>query len=205
MTLPPQPDLPEHLPEQAPKLEEMRPVIGPDEVFRRAAVLLLVYPREGEDYMVFMRRTETVAHHRGQISLPGGAQDPDDPDLTHTALRETQEELGVDPRHVEVLGEMPEIFARVSGFLITPVVGRIRPEAPPIVFHPNSEEVAEVIEVPMRVLRDPATHHTRPIIYEGNSYNLHYYIYGPHEIWGATGRILFEFFRHPLSMLVAGG
>ncbi len=174
------------------------PVVAPGEAFRRAAVLLLIYPRRGEDHMVFMRRTEMVEHHKGQISLPGGAHDPTDADMVHTALRETQEELGVDPAAVEVLGTLRDIYARVSGFLITPVLGRLKPEyaGSDLAFQPSAHEVAEVIEAPLSALRDEAIHHTRPYTApDGLQYDIHYYTYGPHEIWGATGRILYEFLR----------
>jgi 8-oxo-dGTP pyrophosphatase MutT (NUDIX family) len=183
------------------------PSVAPGEAFRRAAVLLLMYPRGGEEHMVFMRRTETVEHHKGQISLPGGAQDPTDIDLVHTALRETHEELGVDPAAVEVLGTLRDIYARVSGFLITPVLGRLKPEyaQSDLVFSPSAHEVAEVIEVPLSALRDEAIHHTRPYTApDGLQYDIHYYTYGPYEIWGATGRILYEFFRTAGSALGDG-
>jgi 8-oxo-dGTP pyrophosphatase MutT (NUDIX family) len=185
--------------EQAPTLDEMQPPSDPNERYREAAVLLLSYPRGVENHIVFMRRTDTVVHHKGQISLPGGARDETDPDLIYTALREAQEELGVDPHFVEVLGSMPPIYARVSQFMITPVVGRLIGGSPELLFIPSPHEVAEVIEVPLRVLRDPATHTERPVEFQGARYNLHTYTYGPYEIWGATGRILFEFFKHPLS------
>jgi 8-oxo-dGTP pyrophosphatase MutT (NUDIX family) len=85
-------------------------------------VLLLIYPRRGEEYIVFIRRPETMVHHKGQISLPGGAQDPTDRDAVYTALREANEELGIDPGVVEVLGTMPSVYARVSSVVITPVI-----------------------------------------------------------------------------------
>ena len=165
------------------------------ERYRRAAVLLLIYPRNGEEHMVFMRRTETVMHHKGQISLPGGAKDPTDPDLVYTALRETQEELGVDPEVIEVTGKLRDIYARVSGFLITPIIGRLKAGYPEeLLFNPNPGEVAEVIEVPLSALHDETIHHVRPYTApDGFHYDIHYYTYGPYEIWGATGRILHEF------------
>jgi 8-oxo-dGTP pyrophosphatase MutT (NUDIX family) len=175
--------------------DELNPPIEPDVEWRRAAVLILLYPKAGEDYLVFMRRTETVAHHKGQISFPGGGQDPEDPDIVSTALREAQEELGIDPGLVQVLEVMPDFYARVSNFIITPVIGRLKPEAGEhgLVFHPNSDEVAEVIEVPLSALRDPSIHHTEQRTRDGIIYNLHFYTYGPYEIWGATGRIIHEF------------
>lgn len=160
-------------------------------------MLILLYPRGGEDYVVFMRRTETVAHHKGQISFPGGSRDPEDADIVATALREAQEELGIDPQMVQVLGVMPDFYARVSNFIITPVIGRLKPEVAEgeLVFRPNADEVAEVIEVPLRALRDPAIFHTEDRTRNGIAYNLHFYTYGPYEIWGATGRIITEFLR----------
>jgi 8-oxo-dGTP pyrophosphatase MutT (NUDIX family) len=175
--------------------DELNPPIEPDVEWRRAAVLILLYPKAGEDYLVFMRRTETVAHHKGQISFPGGGQDPEDPDIVSTALREAQEELGIDPGLVQVLEVMPDFYARVSNFIITPIIGRLKPEAGEhgLVFRPNSDEVAEVIEVPLSALRDPSIHHTEQRTRDGIIYNLHFYTYGPYEIWGATGRIIHEF------------
>ena len=172
---------------------------GAGEPFRRAAVLLLIYSRSGEDYVVFTRRTDTVEHHKGQISLPGGAQDPDDPDPIATALRETQEELGIDAANVEVVGRLRDFYARVSNFVITPVIGRLKvgemERTDRIVFRPNPHEVAEVIEVPLSALRDEAIHRTEQRIVDGVTYHIHYYTYGPYEIWGATGRIINEFLK----------
>jgi 8-oxo-dGTP pyrophosphatase MutT (NUDIX family) len=165
------------------------------EPYRRAGVLLLIYPRAGEDYVVFMRRTENVEHHKGQISLPGGAQDVTDPDIIFTALREAEEELGIDPDLVEVVGTLRDVYAQVSGFLITPVIGRVHEGSQPgkLVFKPSPEEVAEVIEVPLRALRDKATHRTETRVHDGTTYNIHFFTYGPYEIWGATGHIIYEF------------
>jgi 8-oxo-dGTP pyrophosphatase MutT (NUDIX family) len=100
-------------------IDDLRPPVDEEIEWRRAAVLLLLYPRGDEVYMVFTRRTDTVEHHKGQISLPGGAQDPTDPDPTSTALREAHEELGIDPSQVEVLGTLRDVYARVSSFVIT--------------------------------------------------------------------------------------
>jgi 8-oxo-dGTP pyrophosphatase MutT (NUDIX family) len=176
--------------------DELNPRDEPGAVWRRSAVLILLYPKAGEDYIVFMRRTDTVAHHKGQISLPGGAQDPTDPDLTYTALREANEELGIDPTRVEVISVMPHVYARVSFFVITPVIARLRPgNDPALTFKPSPDEVAEVIEVPLSALRDPGSHRTELRTRDNITYNIHYYIYGPYEIWGATGRIIYEFLK----------
>lgn len=183
--------------EDSPKpYDELNPLDEPGVVWRRSAVLILIYPKAGEDYLVFMRRTDTVPHHKGQISFPGGSKDATDPDIIHTALREAQEELGIDPERVEVLSVMPDVYARVSFFVITPVIARLKPEvAGELVFKPNAGEVAEVIEVPLSALRNPSLHRTELRTRDNITYQLHFYTYGPYEIWGATGRIIREFLR----------
>jgi 8-oxo-dGTP pyrophosphatase MutT (NUDIX family) len=138
-----------------------------------------------------MERTTTVATHRGQISLPGGAWEPGDTTLQDTALRETHEELGVPPDAVEVVAELAPEYVAVSGFLVTPFIGRTA--AVPI-FHPDPREVARVIEVPLAVLRDPANYRevergtfiTRSPVYQ----------HGTDEIWGATARMLVRILQH---------
>src|SRR5438105_3111583 len=143
---------------------DLRPAPREGTQYRKAAVLLLLYPRAGEDYVVFTRRTDTVEHHKGQISLPGGSQDPTDPDAIYTALREAKEELDLDPGAVEVLTTLPDVYVPVSGFVITPVVARLKADAlsKDIIFRPNPDEVAELIEVPLDALRDEAIHRTEP-------------------------------------------
>jgi 8-oxo-dGTP pyrophosphatase MutT (NUDIX family) len=178
-------------------MDEMTPPADPTIHWRQSAVLLLIYPRAHRDYIVFMRRTDTVEHHKGQISLPGGAQEPTDPDITYTALREANEELGIEPDHVEVRGALPPVYARVSSFIINPIIARLRPGLDVPVFRPNEQEVAEVIEVPVDALQNEAAHRIEQRTHDGVTYNVHFYEYGPYTIWGATGRILNEFLSHP--------
>ena len=174
--------------------DDLRPLPTSNMEYRKAAVLILFYPRAGEDYVVFTRRTDTVEHHKGQISLPGGSQDATDPDMVYTALRETQEELGVEPEHIQVIATLRDVYVPVSGFVITPVVARLKKDVlrDEIIFRPNEDEVAELIEVPLDALRDDAIHRTEPRTANGVTYTIHYYNYGPYEIWGATGRIIYE-------------
>ncbi len=160
--------------------------------WRRAAVLFLLYERDEVVYTCFTQRTATVATHRGQISLPGGAHEPHDATLVETALRETFEEVGIPPEAVEVLVELEPEYVAVSGFLVTPVIGRLA--APPS-FHPDPREVARVIEVPVAVLLDPASQR----IEDRGTYvrQSPVYQYGEHEIWGATARMLSRILAHP--------
>lgn len=154
---------------------------------RIAAVLLLVYPKDGQAHLVFTRRTETVANHRGQISLPGGAREPEDPDLSTTALRETEEELGISAADVQLLGSLSDTQVAASNYVITPYVGTL-PYRP--AFRANPAEVAEVIEVPIDELRNPAFFHEEVWTLGGRPRPVQFYQHGPHQIWGATGRVV---------------
>lgn len=157
-----------------------------DAALRRAAVLVPLFVREGMLWVVFTRRTDTVEHHRGQISFPGGVEEPGDEDLAATALRETREELGVSPEDVRLLGALSPIVT-ITDFAVAPFVGAI-PQ--PYAFTPAESEIAEVIEVPLAALRDPAILETR--VLPGRDEPVLFYHHGPHVIWGATARILAE-------------
>jgi 8-oxo-dGTP pyrophosphatase MutT (NUDIX family) len=155
-----------------------------------AAVLILLYPHQGTLHLPFTRRTETVATHRGQISWPGGTREGDELPA-ETALRETEEELGVEPAAVEVLGQLTPLHTGSSGFLITPVVGwtAARP-----VFRPDPWEVAELLEVPVARLCAPDIMRQETWILHGQRTLVPYYRLGPNiVIWGATSMILSEF------------
>jgi 8-oxo-dGTP pyrophosphatase MutT (NUDIX family) len=153
---------------------------------RRAAVLVPLFVREGRLWVVLTRRTDTVEHHRGQISFPGGGEEPGDESLLETALRETDEEIGVAPSDVRYLGELSPIVT-VTDFYVEPFVGAI-PQ--PYAYRPEEAEIAEVIEVPIAALLDPAVLERR--MFPGRPDPVLFYHHGRHEIWGATARILKE-------------
>jgi len=158
---------------------------------RRAAVLLPLYREGGETYVLFTRRTETVEHHKGQISLPGGGADAGDAGPLETALRETEEELGIPRERIRILGALDDVYTVVSGFVITPFVGVI---PHPIPLRVNPQEIAEVLAVPLAVFRDPAA--LRVEERDGGPAGrvpVYFYHHGPHEIWGATARIVKSF------------
>jgi len=157
----------------------------------RAAVLLPLYERDGAVHVLFTRRSELVEHHKGQISFPGGAHDPEDPDLRYTAVRETWEEIGVAMEHVDVFAQLDEMVS-VSNFLVTPFVGRIT-EPGPYPFVHSEVEVAEILEVPLDHLRDPANLTVERQIYDGVEREAYAYGWRHHVIWGLTARILRRF------------
>lgn len=163
---------------------------------RLAAVLILGYPKDGAPHVVFTKRTERVADHRGQISLPGGSWEPGDPSLEVTALRETQEEIGVPMEHVQVLGRLSEVYVAVSNFLVTPYVGTVRQEP---AFQPDPFEVDHLIEVPLSQIRDPAVYHEEDWVVRGQPRRVEFYQCGPYQIWGATARILQLFLESEYS------
>lgn len=159
-------------------------------------MLLLIYPRNGIPHVVFTRRTENLGRHQGQISLPGGSRDPEDPTLEATALRETEEEIGVPAGDVELWGRVDDVYVQISNFLIAPYVGALAYEP---CFSVNSAEVAYAIEVPVDVLRDPAIFGEGELEIRGELRRVQCYQYGAHQIWGATARIVELFLVSPFA------
>ncbi len=151
-----------------------------------ASVLLLLYPKDGEYCILLNKRSEQVEHHKGEISLPGGARDPEDRDSLETALRETEEEMGIQRGDVTVLGQLDEVATR-SRFLVQVFAGTIDY---PYKFKPSAIEIAEVLEVPISALRDPANVRVETQLENGTSVTSYAYAYKQHLIYGATARIL---------------
>lgn len=157
---------------------------------RRAGVLLLLYPRDAQWWFPLTLRTQNLATHQGQVSLPGGAWEPDDPNLQHTALRETQEELGIGPEMLQVLGKLTPLYIPPSDFCVHPFVATA--EAPPLL-HPDPTEVAQVIEAPLQALLDPAARRWEERVVRGVWTRVPYFAIGENKVWGATAMVLAEF------------
>jgi 8-oxo-dGTP pyrophosphatase MutT (NUDIX family) len=156
-----------------------------------AAVLLLVVNHPGDPTVVFTQRTAHLADHAGQISFPGGRCDEGDESPEHTALREAREEVGIPSERVELLGRLPE-YRTSTGYAVTPVVGWIEP---PLAFHPDPHEVADVFEVPLAFLLDAANHRYESAFYRGRLRKYWAMPYGERFIWGATAGMLVTFHR----------
>ena len=154
-----------------------------------AAVLVLLYEKDGDYCVLLNKRSEEVEYHRGEISFPGGARDPEDGDSLDTALRETEEEMGILRGDVTVLGEMDEVATR-SRFRVRVFAGTIEH---PYDFDPNADEIAEVVEFPITALKDPNSRRVETHWQKGGPVNTYSYAYGEHLVFGATARILQQF------------
>jgi 8-oxo-dGTP pyrophosphatase MutT (NUDIX family) len=153
---------------------------------RPAAVLVPLVSREKGLTVLLTRRTAHLNEHAGQISFPGGRSEPGDAYAAETALREAAEEIGLAAERVEVLGELHQ-YVTVTGYRVTPVVGLV---TPPLELRLDDFEVAEVFEMPLEFLLDPANQLRNRIVHEGRE--RHYYAipYRQFYIWGATAGML---------------
>jgi 8-oxo-dGTP pyrophosphatase MutT (NUDIX family) len=154
-----------------------------------AAVLLPLFQKNRETHILLTKRTDRMDHHKGQISFPGGAFNYEDLDCLTTALRETEEEIGIEMDAVEVLGELDHMVT-LSNFRICPYVGIIPYPYP---FRLSSFEVERLIELPLDYLLKQAELKEAPFAYEGQSVVNLYIDYQGDIIWGATARILKNF------------
>ena len=155
-----------------------------------SAVLVPIYYKQGQYYLLFTKRTQTVKEHKGQISFPGGAFEEGDEMLLNTALRECAEEVGLMAHQVEVLGELDDFVTETSGYIISPFVAFI---PWPHQFKVNGEEAEEIIEVPILALLDKSCLRQETEIVDGQAVNAYFYPYQGRVIWGATARILNQF------------
>ncbi|MEM8534035.1 MAG: CoA pyrophosphatase [Chloroflexota bacterium] len=160
-----------------------------DVVSRKGAVLLIFYPDSHDLRIPLTVRSNTLPTHRGEVSLPGGATDPDDDGPTATALREGYEELGIDPESIDIWGTLSPLYIPPSNFYITPVVGFSK-------HHPhmqvNTAEVQEVITVTVRELLDPQRVVVEQWQRQGIALQVPFFAIAGHKVWGATAMILSE-------------
>jgi 8-oxo-dGTP pyrophosphatase MutT (NUDIX family) len=159
----------------------------PEGCLQRAAVLVPLFERDGEPWILFTRRPAHLRRHAGQVSFPGGRVDPGDRDTLAAALREAQEEVGLEPARVDVLGALDECLVLASGFRLTPWVGCVPYPYP---YVPRPEEVEEIFQAPLAALARPEAHRIELREAYGARHEVHYYAFGRQTIWGATARIL---------------
>ena len=156
---------------------------------RDAAVLIMLYPEKGSIHTIFMQRPDYDGVHGGQISFPGGKKELADRDIVQTALREAQEETGILPEEVNVIGILTPLFIPVSNMVVTPVLGWIN-KKPLFRFQP--EEVEFLIDADLKLLLEPSMVKTKPFEIRGEQLDIKYFDYENNTIWGATAMILHE-------------
>lgn len=154
--------------------------------FRPSAVLVPVFEKDGEDYLLFTKRNQEVRHHKGEICFPGGTYDKRDHFLVNTALRETQEEIGLKPEDVLVLGELDDLITPTY-FRINPFVARIPYPYPFLI---NEREIECLLEIPLAHFMDESQLQVKKVSFEGDEVEIPFYHWQTHTIWGATGRIV---------------
>ncbi len=155
---------------------------------RKAAVLLGLFDQEGEPTILFIRRSSTLRAHSGEIAFPGGGVDQTDSSPIMAALREAQEEIGLDPARVEVLGVLQPVFTVVSNYLVIPVVAFLPRGLGTLQL--QASEVTEIILAPLHDLTNPGIFHTEEWMRVGRTRTVYFYDYGSYRIWGVTARIL---------------
>ena len=151
-----------------------------------AAVLVPLVLREREPAILLTRRTDHLRDHAGQISFPGGRLEECDAHAEACALRETEEEIGLHPRHIELLGRL-DVYLTRTGFEVTPVVGLVRP---PFDLELDSFEVASIFEAPLSFFLNQENRRLHSRVWQGKERHFYVYPYQEHFIWGATAGML---------------
>ncbi|WP_394741344.1 NUDIX hydrolase [Natronococcus roseus] len=164
------------------------PPIGIDDQEHDAAVVAPVIERDEEDYLLFTRRSDDLGNHPGQMSFPGGGAEPKDESILATALREANEEIGLEPDEAEVVGQLDDIRT-ISEYAVTPFVARV----PDREYERDGIEVAEIVVLPLSGFLDPENYECerRDHPYYGDIV-IHYFHVDGYTVWGATGRILVQ-------------
>lgn len=165
---------------------DLNPGFVPNRTTTQAAVLVPLILRPDGLQVMLTQRTAHLKDHAGQISFPGGRAEPEDADSVATALRESQEEVGLPPELVQVLGRLDN-YVTSTGYEVAPVVGLIRPPFP---VKPDPYEVAEVFEVPLAFLVDPRNHERHNREFQGRKRHFYVLPYQDRYIWGATAGML---------------
>ncbi|HVI99292.1 MAG TPA: CoA pyrophosphatase [Sphingomonas sp.] len=165
-------------------------VVGRGGSVMPAAVLVPVTDR-AEPGVILTQRTDTLSRHAGQIAFPGGRVDPGDADVVAAALREAEEEIGLPPARVTVIGPADR-YRTITGFEVTPIVGVVPPDLPLV---PHEAEVAEVFEVPLAFLLDEANHVEASVEWQGRDRHYYEISWDGHRIWGATAAMIVNLSR----------
>ncbi len=161
------------------------------ETWKEAAVLIPRFNRGSSDSLILTRRSDKVAHHKKQISFPGGAYEPEDTDLWQTALREAQEEIGLAPENAALVKQLSTQFTP-TGFRVTPYIADI---IVPKNWIGDPNEIDLIFEVPIAHLQNPKNYEFMTKEYAGHTYLDPHFYFEEHDIWGLTGRVICEFLK----------
>lgn len=157
---------------------------------RPSAVLIPLFWKDNQPQLLLTRRAQTIGHHKGEISFPGGTRDREDSSLQATALRETLEEIGLPAKEVNILGILDDTCTLVSQFVITPFLGCI---TYPWNFMVNPAETESLLEIPLAFFLNPRNHWHGDFYFKARTHSGHFYPWqGGNMIWGATARIIWE-------------
>ena len=165
---------------------EKQHIVDPDRV--SAAVLVPIYEKDGQYHILFIKRTEWVEKHKGEISFPGGGYEDHDGTLLNTALRESAEEINLKPDDVEILGELDDEVSVKTNYIITPFLAFI---PWPYELKVDGKETEAIIEAPIPALMDIG--YSRQESIDSETVTVYYYNYQGRVIWGATARVLTKF------------
>lgn len=170
---------------------EAQAAVPGDRIWRAAAVLVPLVLHADQLTILFTQRTDSLKHHAGQVSFPGGRADPGDASPAATALREAEEEIGLAARHVELLGSL-DPYHTVTGFRVQPIVGLMPPG---LTLVPQPSEVADIFEVPLAFAIDPANHHRGQRSINGRTATYYEILHDGRRIWGATAGMIVNLAR----------
>ncbi len=154
-----------------------------------AAVLVPLFYRDEECHLLFTQRSSKVAHHKGQVSFPGGVKTKEDRSLLDTALRESYEEIGLQAKDVEILGELDDTVTLLTGFVISPFVALIPYPYP---FRINSQEIEEIFDIPISTLLEKDNLRVEYRIVGNQALPNYFFEYKGRLVWGATARIVIQ-------------
>lgn len=160
-------------------------VVLSEKSLKPAAILMPYFIKDGKEHILLTVRSQQVPLHKGQIAFPGGRQEPGE-DLETTALREAEEEVGIHPQDVELIGPTDDIVT-ITSYRVTPFLGKI---PYPYEFNRNPEEIAEILLVPFEALLAEENITKNVVSSSIGEFPLYYFNWNSHVIWGATGRIL---------------
>ena len=157
-----------------------------------AAVLVPLVENSNTLDVLLTKRASHLKHHGGQISFPGGKAEPEDESLIATAIREAEEEIGLSPENVEVIGQLNP-YQTISGYIVTPILGFVPDN---LNYQADDNEVAEIFQVPLQHFLNSQNHQTVQAMYQGKEHPVHFMPYQDYNIWGATAAMLKDLAEH---------